>query len=598
MDAVRGTLAFDSPEGKAYRLGERPAQLVVRPRGWHLIESHVLVDGVPISASLFDAGLYLFHNAAERVARGSGPYLYLPKLESHHEARLWNEVFVHAQAALGVPRGSVRATVLIETIIAAFEMDEILYELREHAAGPERRPLGLPVQRHQAVPRRPGARVARSLAADDDRAVHARLHASCSSGRATAAARTRSAAWRRSSRTAATPRSPSARWPRSARTRSASAATGSTARGSPIPTSCPIATEIFDSRARRPRRTRRTGRRDDVAVGARRAARLRGRRRRGHRGRHPGERPRRARLPRLRGCAAPARPRSTTSWRTPRPPRSRARSSGSGAPAGHAVGRSATRRSATRSWPGSAASATGRLADAGTSWTASSSTTTFAEFLTLRGVRAARRRAASGSDRRRQASARRSGRAPRTGRSRAGRRSPPSRMTIGAADEDDADRARDRQALVRRVVARVVEVGGPDRPARRRVEEHEVGVLADLDRTLVGQPERARRGRREQVDHPLDGDPAASRRPRCRASVSSVSMPGAPLLIRSNETPDAGLGLLDGQPVGHVVGGDEVERAVGQPGPQRVAIGGRAQRRRDDEARAAGRVGLVVARRR
>jgi malate synthase len=135
IDAVRGTLAFESPEGKSYRLGERVAQLVVRPRGWHLVESHLLVDGSPVSASLFDAGLYLFHNAAERVARGSGPYLYLAKLESHHEARLWNDVFIHAQAALGVPRGSVRATVLIETITAAFEMDEILYELREHAAG-------------------------------------------------------------------------------------------------------------------------------------------------------------------------------------------------------------------------------------------------------------------------------------------------------------------------------------------------------------------------------------------------------------------------------------------------------------------------------
>jgi malate synthase len=135
IDAVRGTLAFDSPEGKSYRLDERIAQLVVRPRGWHLVESHVLVDGAPMSASLFDAGLYLFHNAAERVARGSGPYLYLPKLESHFEARLWNEVFVVAQERLGVPRGSVRATVLIETISAAFEMDEILYELREHAAG-------------------------------------------------------------------------------------------------------------------------------------------------------------------------------------------------------------------------------------------------------------------------------------------------------------------------------------------------------------------------------------------------------------------------------------------------------------------------------
>jgi malate synthase len=134
-DAVRGALTFDSPEGKSYRLGERLATLLVRPRGWHLVDSHVMVDGRPISASLFDAGLYLFHNAAERRRRGSGPYVYLAKLESYHEARLWNEVFVHAQEALGIPRGSVRATVLIETIHAAFEMDEILYELREHAAG-------------------------------------------------------------------------------------------------------------------------------------------------------------------------------------------------------------------------------------------------------------------------------------------------------------------------------------------------------------------------------------------------------------------------------------------------------------------------------
>ena len=133
--AVRGTLAFDSPEGKAYRLGERPAVLLVRPRGWHLDERHVLVGGTPVSASLFDAGLYLFHNAAERLARGTGPYLYLPKLQSHHEARLWNDVFVWVQDALGIPRGSVRATVLIETIHAAFEMDEILWELREHSAG-------------------------------------------------------------------------------------------------------------------------------------------------------------------------------------------------------------------------------------------------------------------------------------------------------------------------------------------------------------------------------------------------------------------------------------------------------------------------------
>jgi malate synthase len=133
--AVRGTLAFDSPEGKAYRLGDRLAMLLVRPRGWHLPERHLLIDGQPISASLFDFGLYAFHNAAERQSRGSGLYLYLPKLQSHREARLWNDVFVQAQAVLDVPRGSVRATVLIETIHAAFEMEEILYELREHSSG-------------------------------------------------------------------------------------------------------------------------------------------------------------------------------------------------------------------------------------------------------------------------------------------------------------------------------------------------------------------------------------------------------------------------------------------------------------------------------
>jgi malate synthase len=135
MDAVRRTLVFESPEGKSYRLNDRTATLLVRPRGWHLVESGVLIDGVPISASLFDFGLFLFHNGAEALRRGSGPYLYLPKLEGHAEARLWNQVFVYGQEALGIPRGSIRATVLIETILAAFEMDEILYELREHAAG-------------------------------------------------------------------------------------------------------------------------------------------------------------------------------------------------------------------------------------------------------------------------------------------------------------------------------------------------------------------------------------------------------------------------------------------------------------------------------
>jgi malate synthase len=135
MDAVRRVLTYTSPEGKAYRLGERLATLVVRPRGWHLHEKHVLLDGRIMAASLFDFGMYFFHNAAELLARGSGPYFYLPKLESHLEARLWNEIFEFAQDTLGIPSGSIRATVLVETILAAFEMDEILYELRDHAAG-------------------------------------------------------------------------------------------------------------------------------------------------------------------------------------------------------------------------------------------------------------------------------------------------------------------------------------------------------------------------------------------------------------------------------------------------------------------------------
>src|SRR5690606_37105004 len=124
-----------NPDGRRYELKEETATLVVRPRGWHLPERHVEVDGQPVSGSLFDFGLYFFHNATELIARGSGPYFYLPKLQSHLEARLWNNVFRAAQDALGIPRGTIRATVLLETIWAAFEMDEILYELREHAAG-------------------------------------------------------------------------------------------------------------------------------------------------------------------------------------------------------------------------------------------------------------------------------------------------------------------------------------------------------------------------------------------------------------------------------------------------------------------------------
>jgi malate synthase len=136
-DAVRRTIAFDAPDGRHYGVpaeGPLPT-IVMRPRGWHLDERHVAVDGRPMVGALVDFGLYFFHNARELLARGSGPYFYLPKMESHLEARLWNDVFDHAQDALGIPRGTIRATVLIETIPAAFEMDEILYELRTHASG-------------------------------------------------------------------------------------------------------------------------------------------------------------------------------------------------------------------------------------------------------------------------------------------------------------------------------------------------------------------------------------------------------------------------------------------------------------------------------
>ena len=135
QDAVRETITFEVPGGKFYSLNDEVATLVVRPRGWHLYEKHVLIDGKSISAGLFDFGLYFFHNVDVLLKKGTGPYFYLPKLESHLEARLWNDVFIFAQELLGIPRGTIKATVLIEHILAAFEMDEILFELREHSTG-------------------------------------------------------------------------------------------------------------------------------------------------------------------------------------------------------------------------------------------------------------------------------------------------------------------------------------------------------------------------------------------------------------------------------------------------------------------------------
>lgn len=133
-DAVAGTISLSTPK-KEYKLNDEIATLLVRPRGWHLDEKHVVVDGKPMSGALFDFGLFFFHNAQRQIDNGTGPYFYVAKLENHHEARLWNDVFCMAQDELGIPRGTIRATVLLETILAAFEMEEILYELREHSAG-------------------------------------------------------------------------------------------------------------------------------------------------------------------------------------------------------------------------------------------------------------------------------------------------------------------------------------------------------------------------------------------------------------------------------------------------------------------------------
>ncbi|HEX6322058.1 MAG TPA: malate synthase A, partial [Burkholderiales bacterium] len=133
-DAVRRTIRLEQG-GKQYRLNDKTAVLIPRPRGWHLDERHVTVDGQPVSGAVFDFALFFFHNAKELISQGSGPYFYLPKMESHLEARLWNDIFLASQAELAIPRGTVKATALIETVVAAFEMDEILYELREHSAG-------------------------------------------------------------------------------------------------------------------------------------------------------------------------------------------------------------------------------------------------------------------------------------------------------------------------------------------------------------------------------------------------------------------------------------------------------------------------------
>ena len=178
-DALERRIDFTTPEGKEYKLrpaGELPT-IVVRPRGWHLPEKHMIIDGAPVAGGIVDFGLYFFHNARRLLAQGKGPYFYLPKIENHLEARLWNDIFILAQDLLGIPQGTIRATVLIETITAAFEMEEILYELRDHAVGPERRPLGLHLLPDQELPHpRPPVRPAGPRPGDHDRSPFMRAY--------------------------------------------------------------------------------------------------------------------------------------------------------------------------------------------------------------------------------------------------------------------------------------------------------------------------------------------------------------------------------------------------------------------------------------
>ena len=288
----------------------------------------MLVDGRPVSASLFDIALFLRWNGLASVARGSGPYVYLAKLESRHEAELWNDVFIAAQEAVGLPRGTIRATVLIETITASFEMEEILYALREHSAGPQRRALGLHLQRHQEVPRRPGVRPAGPLRGDDGRAVHARLHRAARArlpparrardrrhgglhpepGRHASTSRpSRACARTRSARPARASTAPGSRTPASCRSRARSStrcwATGPTRSRACARTSTPDGAALL-ALDRTPGEITLAGVQTNVSVGLRYLDSL------------------------ARAASAPRR--STTSWRTPRRPRSRAPSCGSG----------------------------------------------------------------------------------------------------------------------------------------------------------------------------------------------------------------------------------------------------------------------------
>ncbi len=309
-DAVRRTIAFTDPAtARRTRSTTGRAVLMVRPRGWHLVEKHVLVDGRPVPGSLFDFGLYFFHNARELLERGTGPYFYLPKMESHLEARLWNDVFVHAAAAARPAPRHHPATVLIETLPAAFEMDEILYELRDHSAGLNCGRWDYIFSFIKKLAERPGRRAPRPRPGHDGRSTSCAPTPSSSSRPATAAASTPWAAWRR--------RSPSSR-PRRQRGGARQGARRQAARGQRRPRRhlgraprprARRASEIFDAahdgaEPARPRcaRTCTSPRRDLLARPHRHP----------HRGGPPPQHRASACSTSRRGCAAPAACRSTT----------------------------------------------------------------------------------------------------------------------------------------------------------------------------------------------------------------------------------------------------------------------------------------------
>ena len=504
-DAVRRTLdASTSPEGKAYRLNERdgdarrPAARLAPGR-----DATCWSTARRCRRSLFDAGLYLFHNAAEALAPRVRPVLLPAQAGEPSRGAAVERRLRPRPGGVGVPRGSVRATVLIETILAAFEMDEILYELREHAAGLNAGRwdyIFTLIKRFRDDPALvlPGPR-----AGDDGRAVHARLHASCWSRPATGAARTRSAAWPRSSRTGASPRSRRTRWPRSARTRTANRATASTARGSRTRTSC---------------RSRRRCSTACSATGPNQKDRLR-------------EEVRVAGSRRCSTCASPGgavteagvRANVSVALRVPRRLAARQRRGGDRQPDGGrgdgrdqplaalavaapwdaARRRRAVRRRAATADPRRGAGADRRRAPAALAEAAGLLDglvldDDFPEFLTLEAYPLLD---STGS------AAAAPGAAPRTARSPGRPTNAPSRTTNTPRTIVDP-RRRAPPALVGRVVAGVVEVGRADRAPGSGIEQHEVRVAPDLDRALHGHPEQARRRRRQDVDESLRGDPS------------------------------------------------------------------------------------------